>query len=97
MIMKSLFSVLGIVGFVLAAASGCSDDDIDVTPDPPPSRDAGLDAAPDLELDAGEVVDAAEPGTADASPPADAASDAAASDAAVVGDAGTDGGDEGAP
>jgi hypothetical protein len=72
--MKSLFSVLGLVGFVLVMASGCGDDDIVIDPDPPPSGDAGPDAAPGAGLDAGEILDADAPdsGDADSEVPADA-------------------------
>jgi hypothetical protein len=70
--MKSLFSVIGLVGFVLVMASGCGDDDIVIDPDPPPSGDAGPGPAPDAGLDAGETLDAEVPDI-DASPIGDAA------------------------
>lgn len=92
--MKSLFSVLGIVGLVLAVASGCSDDDFVVDPVPPPSGDAGSEPTADAGADAGELLDADTPGTVpDASPVGDAEAPDAESDAGPVSDADVDAGD----
>ncbi|MET0414382.1 MAG: hypothetical protein ABW217_23930 [Polyangiaceae bacterium] len=72
MIMKSLFSVLGLV--VLVMASGCGDDDLVVDPPPPPSGDAGPEPVTDGGLDAGELLDATVPDIEiDAGPIGDAA------------------------
>lgn len=89
--MKSFFSVLGLAGVVLMLASGCGDDDLDITP-PPPVGDAGTDPPLDGGSDAGETLDAAPP---DPGPIADAGADAT-SDAGSVDDgdaAVTDAGD----
>lgn len=91
--MKSLLSVLTIAGFVLVMASGCGDDDIDTTPMPPPSGDAGTEPTPDAAVDPGEPLDGGAPGeTPDASPIGDAATEPP-SDAGSIADADTDAGD----
>jgi hypothetical protein len=92
-IMKSLFSVLGLVGFVLVMASGCGDDDIVIDPDPPPAGDAGPEPTLDAgSLDAGEILDATVPDIeVDASPIGDAASEVPVD--ADIADADVDAGD----
>jgi hypothetical protein len=81
--MKSLLSVLGMVGCVLVMTTGCGDDDIPATPGPPMGN-AGSGATLDGGADAGELDASAEP-----VPVADAAADAA-SDASIAADADVD-------